>query len=559
MSATDQALANRPPFAAGLRRWLIGRGFLGKDLVQFAPVWLAIGVCLLLLLILRPVALAFSSARVFAASNETWFILLLNILAYALGLAMFGEEEESETRHFAGRLPIRVRQLVLGKILSGALVLFLWVLVFYPVTTAFSLFFNAVGGELIGPLELVLPFCMALTLLIGGMTAAAWHTRTVVAAVAGGVELGVAWVLMHRLLTALFPSLLGLNLGAFGDYYFNGGVQNTVGPAVLTVPAVAPVLAPILLLLLAIRVSTREDVPAGEAARMPRSVEGIWGTLQKVRGGRALRASPSYRILRAPALALGVIAVLVVPELLVSIAGNEFRVLIYFGTAVSAPLVLGVIACARIERHSESFFVSALPVSRFRHEMHRVLAMGIVAAIVAAALWTEGWGHFTDTFLRGERIIEELPAEEVPFVLGSFLAFHFAFLFVVAFSSILIGYVFRFFSKSFVVSLLLAAIPAAIWGFLLFGVSTNSVRLITFSGRFHSDLWSAFGAMIWPTAVSIGLPMLLIWLTTCRSPLLEQGDGRRAAIGILLVFLLTIWGGFLLTLSPVDLVTIILN
>ncbi|MCB2153957.1 hypothetical protein KQI84_03670 [bacterium] len=559
MSATEQAVAagvptTRGPRLRSLRRALIGRGFLGKDIVQFASLWVAIGLAFSLILIGQKIVVLWHPGSNILAPAPVWFVLFLNIFAYALGLAMYGEEEESESRLFANRLPVSAIRLVFAKLLSGLLLIASWSVVFLPIGLWLNQApHNATRAFPFGEL-FFLGSILSVFLLVAGMTAAAWHRRTMIAAFAGFVEIGLVWMVFYQAAMAFFPGRWIYDWASASGLNADNTVFGPLRTLLLSAPFVAPLGIPLLLLLLGIRVSKFEDVPAESSFRFR-----ALGRAGTARGGLSLRTSASYRILHVPTLLVGILAGLIAPIALVRFVGAELTPIIHTGCAVVFPMFLGAIACVPIERYSPEFFINALPVSRRRHESQRILGLLIAAFVLAVALVGSGLFLGSDAILRASnRLIEWLSSAPSAAWGLVYILYDGAVLFLIAAASILLGYLFRLYCRSIIISPILTALPAIAWYWVIYEVSGDAMMLMYMPDvRPFAGLLGGLSALVWPAIVAIGLPILAIWITTCRSPLLEQSERRRTAIAILLALLLTTWGGMALSVSPIDILTII--
>jgi hypothetical protein len=272
----------------------------------------------------------------------------------------------------------------------------------------------------------------------------------------------------------------------------------------------------------------------GEIARSMPAVEAALSTRRQRWWSRKRGFDPpTAHLLRLP-LILTIIAAVILPWFMqVSRspdAGSQSFLL--FPVAPLFGALLGTAAVSHGERLRHTFYLYSLPVSRgrlFRKRMGALLAASVVLILV----WMTP-GRFS---------LDTMPKDVlVPYAAGALLglstpatAWLCALLFRVRLFAII---------AALTVSIPLGIAAVASLGALLlarpvFGWSEPIVYIA------------------WALLVAVGLPVLASWLAYCRSPLLEQSEGRRALVALVVLPLLAVWGTPLLLVSPQHLLIMI--
>ncbi|MDK2972748.1 MAG: hypothetical protein PWP23_2503 [Candidatus Sumerlaeota bacterium] len=516
------------------RTWLFRHtGIFGKDVLQYARIPAVIGALLLLIVLGSGVADAvLNTGSVTTSDAGDFFRFGLLAVAFVLGVAMAGEEEEDGTRIFLGRLPAGALQLLLPRLAAAAL---LWAVWFVVAGSAIALsvgifppkfIADAIaepGVYLFGESGLLFTIALFLT----GFAATSWITRNVVlAAAVGGIAQILYW-LSFLLFIALFikdeplrwNSLIRVDVRA---YSFHAHVSWSMLMAAA----------------LAWRYHTwTEGAPTFWESFFdkPSSLQG--GSAGE---GRSLRLDPSrvlipHTIGWAIALAIGSFTL---AREMNKIAQNDLEV---FGPQLALMLTLasaflGAAALHRGEREPGTFFLGGLPVppraflnARLRRLAAAAVALSVVT-LLACALGGAMSPKMSDVFVR-----------QISLVLIGTVS--------VAF----LGFWARYFQRSLLIAGLMASVLGFVWmmaAWLLF-FSLNSGIAYTLPERVEH--------VVWPLAVMLGVPFALIHVTARGSLVPELNERPRNVVYLFVSTLALIWGPALITFSPLDALVLLFN
>jgi hypothetical protein len=505
------------------RAGLIGRlGLPGKDAVQFARVPLAVCgaalVCVLATLIAhhyRPGAL---DPGMTALHICTVAVLAM---AYTLGLALVGEENEDGTALFLLRLPVSPVAILAGKVVAGIVLLVAGAVVSVVAMGVLLGLGSGMGLRTFvvecvpdsgDRLEMVL---FAVALFVGGMAAGSWVTRsTVAAAVVGAVAQSLWWLLVLAMGAAVLDTTLfeahrgGFSLSAHASW------------AALMLGG----------LVLKFRGLTEPDSELWHR----------WCDLLVERWRARSPRVPSRSLLPGTLMAAVICSAIATLLVLgvdhigqVNLLPMQFCVL---AVLVLAGAVLGSGALAPGEREQTTFFLHHLPLDPWRFHRNRLRRLGIAAFFVgiltaAAFILTPG----------GVRGVSTLHLNWRPLACGS----------VVCAVSAMLAYWLRFFQRSRIVTIVVAALVASAWSLACVLVAW------TYGAAVQMPQIAGIVDFIWPLLVALGLPVLLVLLTVRATLLLEADEPVRTAALLAAVPLALVWGPFLIALSPGDLLTIL--
>jgi hypothetical protein len=516
--------------AMGWRATLLRQtGVLGKDLLQYTRIPVAIGTLLVGVVVVMRVLGALMGDRSTMDMSDTAALFEIGLLgtAFALGLAMVGEEEEQGTRAFLGRLPVSGLGL-LGPRLVAAMALMGVFLVVGCVAMAVA------GGHAPGAFAAALAYQMGLEALLSkssvplgigvfftGMAAACWLSRSMMAAaLAGAVAQSVYTVVM-----LLVAGMLG-----------NASAMPGGGALIVRAAAHYSSLVHASWAVLMIGAVVVHHWKANEGTPMLGEwLAGVWHRRAPEKS-RALRIDPAQVVARHAAgwgvvVAAGMWAI-----------GNGWRgvpandpQMAMLGVGLLLTLAAGFLGAGAIhrgEREPVHFFAGALPIAMgpfLNARMRRLVAaaalvgcLGMLALMVGAhdAEW--------------QMMMVLVPLATVGMA-----------------SVALLGMWVRMFQRSLVVAGLLATIVGAMW--------MGALALAAIAGQIGPmPSYRAWVELrLWPALVAVALPWVLVHVTMRGSLLPEMNEGPRSAAGVLCLLLAALWGPLLMLASPGDLVTML--
>lgn len=548
MSAKDTQACevDCPPLSRSdlLSRFYLHTGVVGKDLWRYLPLPFLTALLTSAYPIWR-----WMQGQGVRAKPETALLAGSIATAFVVGIAMADDEEESSTRRFLDQLPARGYRHALAKLASGALLvvcgtLCAWLLLDLTVGMPRSLTQN-----LVHPLEYNLDI-KRLT-----PTQVAWITLLLpLSQLLAGLGAGA---LARNLTLAVSVGILG-QLAAYGllltlaEGVYGSNVETNV--LFLLGYGVVISLLGLWALLAAYRYPRQGSPvlawPKWSTARSTRISEhrsAVWS--RWVPAWHPLR---SYLWIAAPLVFLSYPFFTWLEEtrgkedelwilqtlILLAVAGNLFGSLLFTTSEHDATRFQGYALPLRRER------ILGRKLLMLAEDM-AVLWLMIVGGVLLAASVSLSLGSswLSTVLIYGWQEIRHD---------GALLVFV-PELFVFSLVLSLLVSLFTLFLRMRLIAMVLGSGLCAIWFYVAAASILTGPDL---PGRGLTDLVIK---MLWTAVVGLGLPLLALFLSFCRSPLLESSPTRRGLAGLALAAFLLVWGTFLLTLSPMDLFRILFS
>lgn len=494
------------PLRPGLRAALFAAtGTAGKDVVRFIALPLGMALIYMVSEMIAP-SLADKSPILSRFRGAELYFRMLAVTAYAIGLVLTFEERETRTWWFLRLLPARPLGLLAHKLLAGVVLLGVYMAAVSAVVAVIPGGWGELTHWLSEPDRV--QACVAQTLagFATGFALPLVLPPNLVTIVLAGLAALVAFM-------ALAYTAGGVATGGF----FSAESSYYVGSRGYAVMMVA---WSVIMALIAIAAVGRRE---GEIARSMPAVEVALSTRRRRWWHRDCGFDPpTVHLLRLP-LILTITAAVILPWLMRvwNRDDSESHALLLF---LMAPL-LGASAVSHGERLRHTFYLYSLPVSRghfFRKRMGALLA----ASVVLVMAW------LTPILLS----LLKMPAE----LLGVFVAGA-----VVCMSTAVTAWL-----CALLLRVRLFAIMAALMVSIPFGIAAGASLTSMLFGRPVFGWSEPIVYLAWALLVAVGLPVLASWLAFCRSPLLEQSEGRRALVALIVLPLLAAWGTLLLLVSP---------
>lgn len=499
MNGNGTASPTRSRFAA----LFAATGILGKDLVRYLPVQLTVTLLGLAACYLVPYLTLIRRGYLPGSgpdANAGRLAGIMAAIALAAGLAASTEEEESRSRQFLETLPCPRRGVVLAKIvaallhtLAGGILTFLALTVAAGSTAWFTIAFS--GGQLwhLGTVPfdglsviLLVMACMLTSLAAGTLLGSVVPAGTATVLVCGCAMWGTHAMAESRGMGLTDQRVMWVSLGAW------------TFAAALAYP---------------LAWSVSRDRPPSDG-----QTEWLWFVDVLRRPLRRIRLRPRIAAHMLAPVTLGILVLaagvawhgLAKPNMV-----SELAAILY---VFCGPLI-GVCAWTRSERERSRGLVHSLPLSRgqfYAARMRAVVFYSLVAGIGGGLLLQAGGAR---TFMGP---ILDFP---VATVVGAVVA------------AILMLFV-RMKLVTMLLSLMLT-LPWSVTAAIVIGTIRNQ------------NSWSPSLPMgIWCLGVSVALPWLVGYVAFARSNLLEQTEGQRALVLMLVLPWLLVWGCGLMVLAP---------
>lgn len=419
-----------------------------------------------------------------------------------LGVATGADEEETGTGRFLDTLPPKRWRYLAEHVIAGAiLIAFSMALMTAVVSLTRGIALSQILHELSGGRR-ELPNTAAPLLMLTMAPLAFYLTGLVVSmllpnlAAAAIISIGSAFL--------LFWGLVGVShLGVHKDLLFAAAVGCWIAGLCAAYP---PVFA-----------SVRESTSSGFFA--------TWSTrLQRVLAFRTECASDpaGRRMLTLPMWVLSVAGLF--SPLLFHEPGNQ-AMLGCIGMMGASSVLMGVLAWAPAERDRTGFFLYALPIERrslFLRRTRRLLLRVLPLNIGFIVFWLQYW-RYSHVTSPGVWLL--------PLAVALTL------------SGAMIGAVMTFLIRSRIVALVFGCLVGCSWLF--------AAMLMLIGNPEITD-------RVWVLLVIVLFPLLIAYLAYVKSPLLEQSESRRGRVALILVPLMIVWGAVLVTMSPADIVRMIM-
>lgn len=536
-SATPAAAVPLLARRIAAREILLRRGgMFGKDLIRGTRVAAGLAFAMYAAWLC-----GFGAAMMGSGTNPVapvfLFQLFLPVLAYILGLALTGEEEELDTRFFADRLPApRLGQLA-AKIAAGVVLWFaavaacalLWEIATGPPFGDFLRKFAAsYEGSLLADPRGAMWFA---TLFLGGLATGAVFRRNMILA---GV-VGYAAIMAVQLACAVAFGLLAASRGSIASLGLVLDVRITssraIGVPVHEHPFLAMAITCVLALALASwRFATRSEVEEGRwvrwTAALAKAMPARRPSLDAVAMVHRDVRRWGWRVaIAVPAFASAAHAVWLPDTAFLMALAAFFVALVAYGL-LSNPAPEGDIG---------TFFLHALPVEHHRIVAARTwrlaaasLATGVLTFAALFIAWSLNPQEAPPDFFDDMRAETLLPQLLLPLAFGGV-------------ATALLGHLARFYFRQAIVAFVAAGCVAAVWWMVAFVVIAVNVALLP-----------------WTLAVAIASAWIAIRVTVRHSLVLELNAGPRGAAWLLCGLILVVWGMFLMTMSPMDVVRMVI-
>lgn len=513
-----------------------GTGLLGKDLWRYFPLPVLISLISVVPFVWQRL-LGFPLSWVAGV-----FLTSAAVSAFCIGIALTGEEEDSGTRRFMDQLPAKTLRHGWTKLLSGVLLVLLWAvcqslllasLTAFPsglVRTIVDYLYDSYqarhtlldADRMVALFLVLLPIAQLLTGLASG---------ALIPNLTLSVIVGVALEWMSMLAWFLVAEKC-LKLNTNGD-----GAKLVTFLSMWSILCLGAYLW---------AYSKPRQPRASLIERLRPYVTVELSLFHRSRSGSQL-VFPEQKMLRSPLRTLAACALLSLPMFVWRIRGSE----IFHDCTMMSALFLVAAACilgsslwSNAERDGVRFQGFSLPQRPDQMLAQRVKALLVadlwfIAWMVVALLaaFGLGWymGKLDPSFLRAEQVGKSLRII-LPVSLDIVMAY-FSLSLLVSFFTLLV--------RMKLIAMVLGVVVTGFW--------------CVAGGRRPDTTLASAAYLVWAEVVSLGLPLLLLFVGYCRSPLLELSEKRRGMVAAATCALLIFWGSFLLGLSPADLVKMAAN
>lgn len=535
---------------SSLRAWAFGHlGVFGKDVAHYLylPALFAVlavvlqPVVLLILVSIVPSGGSLTMQDLFSMS-PSYLVSFFLLTAYAVGLTLSTDEIESRTRAILDNLPGGRAGYALQKSAACIVLTIVWLALIVSAIVLISIVTNApqatafteIAIERRGDVFRLMPYvksphwlvygALAVLLVITGL-AAGFVAGNLIGAGALGMVMSIIWL---RIVTLEYPFFSSPNR----DWTLLwGALAWTV----------------LMWLVLWRRLCV---------AAVPQPQQTFIGVLQEQaatwRFNRRVKISdsPIRRQFRMPMIAASAGIIVCLPVFIVTDAADNWTFLTTI-LQILAGALIGAFAWASPERNGLNWFVYALPVPRSQLYWMRIrsLAWRVVILIALVPLlsfiemiWRASQGKLSSSFLSimlhsdqatwGKGMPTVLYIIVLPMAVAAFIASALALM-----------------QRMKIVVIALSVAITGVWIFPAFWSQENIAELWGGAGTFHYCSY-----LLWLLLVVFGIPLTAGWIAFCKSPLLEMPDGKRGLVTVIVFLFMLVWGGFLVAMSPVELV-----
>jgi len=503
-------------------------GAIAKDVIQHLPLVLVL-IALSVLVMYLPWFMNLSGLHykpdVLYHNAPGIYLVMLTTTVYLLGLVLSSSENEARTQALIDILPASTWKHLLYKVTAGFILITFWV-VFA------GIFMGGLSGR---GLELFSTLTSGSHRVLGAMEFTSSGTVKFLQFAGAFMTALLTGMLFESLaLAAIAGMVIYATLSQLIGSYLMSHQSNVTSLSFLTLGSYIAVLT--LLYRPVVRYNRRRhNTSAAEATRASNRIsKGMYLHL----AGLSFDP-PNRHVLRFPA----VLAILSTGLIVLVPHSDLFIVGVGFYPMVAA--AMGASAWTADERNGARFLTYSLPVTRNQLFWPRIGAITAAAlvyglcllVVVGAAAVVFGSEQRRDQFL------SELDKQGMMMILCVAGAVVTAYL----------GALFRLFFRSIIITAIVAVVIVLVWGTIAL---VGSDQLYAWSEGNKTEL-TIHG--LWLALVGLGLPLLCMWITYCRSHLLERPEAVRARVALVLFFLLVVWGGFLLATPPTHLIKIVLG